>query len=67
MCRIFSVKFGSLDIFFNAHTDDYFLVAQICEAHFNEKMGMNCFVTRETVVFCRWQHKTEKMWHHTSC
>lgn len=35
--EFFSVKFGSLDIFFNAHIDDYFLVAQICEAHFNEK------------------------------
>ena len=36
--------------FFIVHIDDYFLTAQICEAHFNKKMEMNCLVTKETVV-----------------
>ena len=38
MFRIFSVQFGSVVIiFFIAHIDDYFLVAQICQAHFTKK------------------------------
>ena len=35
--EIFSVQFGSVAIFFIVHIDDHFIIAQICQAHFNEK------------------------------